>query len=72
MERDPKERIAELLKANNEYLDGWRRKAKTAVSRCSRAALNDNVRHAITPAWRETTCGSTRPVGRRVAGRQLG
>jgi hypothetical protein len=48
MERDPKERIAELLKANNEYLDGWRKeKAKTARFRDAlRAALNDNVWYA--------------------------
>ncbi len=48
MDRDPKDRIAELLKANNEYLDGWRKeKAKTARFRDAlRAALNDNVWYA--------------------------
>jgi hypothetical protein len=48
MERDPEERIDELLRTTTEYLEGWRgEKKKTARLRAALIqALTDNVWHA--------------------------
>ena len=48
MQRDPQERLDELLKANTGYLEGWREEKKK-VARLRDAlkdALTDNVWHA--------------------------
>ncbi len=48
MQRDPQERLDELLKANTGYLEGWREeKKKVALLRDAlKYAMTDNVWHA--------------------------